>query len=249
MSCYRFRQWDCKCTRSNIHRLGKPFLIALETAAEKIRNPCSHAKKIRIRNLRFRKIHFRERFRKAPFWPRVFKKLRIRSDTCDRFYVSGVKKLRFRKDPGTCARSLSFSPLEGRWVHTFCCQKRCALRNSSRSSLRLLLSNGVPGDRQPKQTFEFPAAPSFFSSKKWIKLIPKTIGNRKRDCAWGCTRRINTTSENLQIEKHKSVRWAERKPSWFVLFDLQIFWGGVYPPSATSRTISFSISTTSSFWY
>ena len=23
------------------------------------------------------------------------------------------------------------------------------------------------------------------SSKKWIKLIPKTIGNRKRDCAWG----------------------------------------------------------------
>ena len=29
---------------------------------------------------------------------------------------------------------LSFSPLEGRWVHTFRCQKRCALRNSSRSS-------------------------------------------------------------------------------------------------------------------
>ena len=25
----------------------------------------------------------------------------------------------------------------------------------------------------------------FFPSKKWIKLIPKTIGNRKRDCAWG----------------------------------------------------------------
>ena len=44
---------------------------------------------------------------------------------------------------------------------------------------------------------------------------------------------------NLQIEKHKSVRWAERTPSWFVLFDLQIFSGGVYSPSATSRTISF----------
>ena len=70
--------------------------------------PCSHAKKIRIRNLRFRKIHFRERFRKAPFWgPSVFKKLRIRADTCDRSYVSGVEKLRFRKDPGTCARSLN----------------------------------------------------------------------------------------------------------------------------------------------
>ena len=35
-----------------------------------------------------RKIHFRQRFRKAPFWgPSVFKKLRIRADTCDRFYV------------------------------------------------------------------------------------------------------------------------------------------------------------------
>ena len=80
-----------------------------------------------------------------------------------------------------------------------------------------------------------------------LKLIPKTIGNRKRDCAWGCARGINTTCENLQIEKHKSVRWAKWTPSWFVLFDLQIFSGGVYPPSATSRTISFSIS--NSFWY
>ena len=79
------------------------------------------------------------------------------------------------------------------------------------------------------------------------KLIPKTNGNRKRDCAWGCSRGINTTWENLQIEKHKSVRWAERTPSWFVLFDLQIFSGGVYPPSASSRTISFS--TSNSFWH
>ena len=66
--------------------------MALETVAEKIRIPCLHAKKIRIRNLLLRKIHFRERFRKAPFWgPSVFKKLRIRADTCDRFYVSGVE--------------------------------------------------------------------------------------------------------------------------------------------------------------
>ena len=77
--------------------------------------------------------------------------------------------------------------------------------------------------------------------------MPKTIGNKKRDCAWGCARRINTTSENLQIEKHKSGGRSFRSPDWFVLFDLQIFWGGVYPPSATSRTISFSIS--NSFWY
>ena len=80
-----------------------------------------------------------------------------------------------------------------------------------------------------------------------ILLIPKTIGNRKRDCAWGCAWGINTTWENLQIEKHKSVWWAERTPSWFVLFDLQIFSGGVYSPSATSHTIFFSIS--NSFWY
>ena len=75
---------------------------------------------------------------------------------------------------------------------------------------------------------------------KQKKLIPKTIGNRKRDCAWGFARGINTTWENLQIEKHKSVRWAERTPSWFVLFDLQIFSGGVYPPSATlTRNLFF----------
>ena len=103
------------------------------------------------------------------------------------------------------------------------------------------------GIEAPKQTIEFPAAPSFFSSKKWIKLIPKTIGNWKRDCAWGCARGINTTWENLQIEKHKSGRRPFRSSNWFVLFDLQIFSGGVYPPSAISRTISFSIS--NSFWY
>ena len=31
-------------------------------------------------------------------------------------------------------------------------------------------------------------------------------------------------------------------PDWSVIFDLQIFSDGVYPPSATSRTISVSIS-------
>ena len=103
-----------------------------------------------------------------------------------------------------------------------------------------------------KQTIEFPAARyrsslSSKKSKKWIKLIPKTIGNRNRDCAWGCAWGINTTWENLQIEKHKSGRHTFRSPNWFVLFNLQIFSGGVYSPSATSRTISFSIS--NSFWY
>ena len=79
------------------------------------------------------------------------------------------------------------------------------------------------------------------------KINTKNYWRWKRDCAWGCAWGVNTTWENLQIEKHKTVRWAERTPSWFVLFDLQIFSGGVYSPSATSRTISFSIS--NSFWY
>ena len=151
------------------------------------------------------------------------------------------------------------------------------------------------GIEAPKQTIECSPAPSFFSSKKWV---PKTIGNRKRDCAWGCARGKNTTWENLQIEKHKSGRRSFRSPdwffphifgrmhapvhrrtciqhirthtrshapsipqqsfccffylkyisvlklkkkkkNWFLLFDLKIFSGGVYPPSATSRTISF----------
>ena len=83
--------------------------------------------------------------------------------------------------------------------------------------------------------------------EKWIKLVPNAIGNRIKDCAWGCTRGISTTWENLQIEKHKSGRRSFRSLDWFVLFDLQIFSGGVYPPSTTSRTISFSIS--NSFWY
>ena len=70
-------------------------------------------------------------------------------------------------------------------------------------------------------------------------LIQKLLEIERRDCVWGCARRINTTWENLKIERHKSVHWAERTPSWFVLFDLQIFSGRVYPPSAASRTISF----------
>ena len=140
----------------------------------------------------------------------------------------------------------SFSPLEWRWVYTLRCQKGCTLRNSSHPSF-CFCQMAWQGIGAPKQTIEFPAAPFFFSSKKWIKLIQKTIGNRKRDCACGCARGINTTWENLQIEKHKSGRRSFRSPDWFVLFDLQIFSGGVYSPSATSRTISFSIS--NSFGY
>ena len=37
-----------------------------------------------------------------------------------------------------------------------------------------------------------------------------------------------TTWENLQIKKHKSGRRSFLSPNWLVLFDLQIFSGGVY---------------------
>ena len=51
------------------------------------------------------------------------------------------------------------------------------------------LSNGASratNDRKPKTNDQILPGPIlFFPSKKWIKLIPKTIGNRKRDCAWG----------------------------------------------------------------
>ena len=145
---------------------------------------------------------------------------------------------------------LSFSPFEMRWVHTFHCQKRCTFRNSSYSSHCQMAWLIDRGSKQQSTRSNFRLHRSSFSSKKiekWIKLIPKTIGNRKRDCAWGCAWGINTTWENLQIEKHKSGRRSFRSPNWFVLFDLQVFSGGVYSPSATSRTISFSIS--NSFWY
>ena len=36
-----------------------------------------------------------------------------------------------------------------------------------------------------RQMIKFCPVLFFFPSKKRIKLIPKTIGNRKRDCAWG----------------------------------------------------------------
>ena len=144
---------------------------------------------------------------------------------------------------------LSVSPLEWRWVHTFRCQKRYTFRNSSHSAHCRMA--WLTGDRSSKANDRISGCTVLLysrkKSKKWIKLIPKTIGNRKRDCAWGCAWGINTTWKNLQIEKHKSGRRTFRSPNWFVLFDLQNFSGGVYSPSATSRTISFSIS--NSFWY
>ena len=146
-----------------------------------------------------------------------------------------------------------------RWAYTFPCQKFALFISPfmlpispflmvTIVALKFAMSSPFRCQKISPSLFRLSqVARLFLPSKKWIKLIPKTIGNRKRDCAWGCARGINTTWENLQIEKHKSGSRSFRSPDWFVLLDLQIFSGGVYPPSATSRTISFSIS--NSFWY
>ena len=84
-----------------------------------------------------------------------------------------------------------------------------------------------------------------FASVKWHDRGSKRETNNRIS---GCTvLLIEEMNENLQIEKHKSGRRSFRTPDWFVLFDLQIFSGGVYPPSTTSRAIFLSIS--NSFWY
>ena len=54
---------------------------------------------------------------------------------------------------------------------------------------------------------------------QFVWTLMKTIGNRKRDLCVRWLGVINLTWENLQIAKHKSVRWTERTPSWFVLCD------------------------------
>ena len=69
----------------------------------------------------------------------------------------------------------------GTEIHTFHCQKIRPLVPTlswmARAARRVIES--------PRQMIEFCPVLLFFPSKKWIKLIPKTIGNRKRDCAWG----------------------------------------------------------------
>ena len=69
------------------------------------------------------------------------------------------------------------------WVHTFHCQKffrpqaLFPLFQMTRAARRVI--------ENPRQMIKSCPVPFFFPSKNWIKLIPKTIGNRKRDCAWG----------------------------------------------------------------
>ena len=68
------------------------------------------------------------------------------------------------------------------------------------------LSNGTSratSDRKPKTNDEILPSPIlFFPSRKWIKLIPKTIGNRKRNC---CVRLLGVKTLPEKIYRSQST--------------------------------------------
>ena len=114
------------------------------------------------------------------------------------------------------------------------------------------LSNGVidRGSKQQSKRSNFRLHRSSSSRrknrKKWIKLIPKTIGNRKRDCAWVCAWGINTIWENLQIEKHKSGRRSFPNWQWIYTFPCRKFAQlamSLHFPLPKIRTFRFSLHT------
>ena len=82
-----------------------------------------------------------------------------------------------------------------------------------------------------------------WTSKNSIKLIPKTIGNRKRDCAWGCAGVKKLKKNQLLSTNHHQV-----KQIWVLMICAQqLIFLPFFDTRASSRTISFSIS--NSFWY
>ena len=75
-------------------------------------------------------------------------------------------------------------------------------------------SNGVTGDEASKQAMEFSAEPFFFSSKKLIKLIPKTIGNRKKRLS------VKLRSGDKHHLRKSSVRKAQIRKAFVPLTGL-----------------------------
>ena len=63
-------------------------------------------------------------------------------------------------------------------------------------------------------------------SSRHIKLILKTIGNRKGDCAWSCSR-WQTQPEKICKSQRTNQCHSLRTLYWFVRCDLQIFSGCV----------------------
>ena len=76
-----------------------------------------------------------------------------------------------------------------------------------------------------------------------IKLIPKTIGNRKRDCAWGCAGVKKLNKNQLLSTNHQNPYLLRL----VMICAQQLIFLQFFNTRASSRTISFSIS--NSFWY
>ena len=108
------------------------------------------------------------------------------------------------------------SPLwrwNSQWVHTFRCQK----------IFRPLCSHSFKWRDQWSKTQDQRSNPAqsyiILPSKKWIKLIPKTIGNRKGDCAWGGSG-WETLPEKIyrsQSTNQEGVRSVQRTDLCFVI--------------------------------
>ena len=62
----------------------------------------------------------------------------------------------------------------------------------------------------------------------WLGIILKTIGNRKGDCAWSCSR-WQTQPEKICKSQRTNQCHSLRTLYWFVLCNLQIFSGCVCP--------------------
>ena len=75
----------------------------------------------------------------------------------------------------------------------------------------LLFSNGVTGFGSTETNDRVSGCTVLLLIEKLkIKLIYQKLLGIEKKCAWGCARRINTTWENLQVEKNKSGRRSLR---------------------------------------
>ena len=79
------------------------------------------------------------------------------------------------------------------------------------------------------------------------EFISNTIGNRKRDCAWGCARGIKYHLRK-SADRKAQISPVSGKNAWFVLFDLQIF-SGVFIPRAQPHAQSLFLFPFFFAWY
>ena len=122
------------------------------------------------------------------------------------------------------------------WVHTFHCQNFFSLQalfplsQMARAARRVI--------ENPRHVIK--SCPVLFCSshrKKWIKLIPKTIGNRKRDCAWG------GSGDKPHLRKSTDRKAQIRKvfvlADWFVLCDCRFSQVRFITPSHLTHNLFF----------